>query len=179
MDVIDFRYWWNTDKGLFAPDGGLNLSPRQFERQWKGGRPNEHNLAQMAADYRGRFPGRAVICNVGRAGWAYLCAGGSLPNLPRTTDAKLLAAIPRMTPWRADEKNKSWALREPGNGCLIYSGHGAEVELDLSGEPGKFSVKVVSENGAVTATGEQLEAGRVVNLKKPTNGRTVFWLTKD
>jgi hypothetical protein len=32
VDVIDFRYWWRTDKGEFAPPGGKNLAPRQFER---------------------------------------------------------------------------------------------------------------------------------------------------
>ena len=58
VDVIDFKYWWNTDKGLFAPNGGQNLAPRQFERQWKGGRPNDANLAQMAAEYRQKFPAR-------------------------------------------------------------------------------------------------------------------------
>src|SRR5260221_6303725 len=48
VDVIDFKYWWNTDKGLFAPVGGQNLSPRQFERQWKGGHATDASLAQMA-----------------------------------------------------------------------------------------------------------------------------------
>ena len=178
VDVIDFRYWWYTDKGLFAPHGGLNLSPRQFERQWKGGRPNENNLAQMAADYRGRFPGKAVICNVGRTGWAYVCAGGSIPNLSATTDAGLLAAIPNMKPWLANAQKKLWSLREPGQGCLIYSGSGQEVEVDLRGEVGRFAVKTVLENGAVKSTGEIVNAGGMVILKKPADGRTVFWLTK-
>ena len=179
VDVIDFRYWWNTDKGLFAPAGGLNLSPRQFERQWKGGRPSENNLAQMAAEYRGKFPGKAVICNVGQTGWAYLCAGGSIPNLPRTTDARLLAAIPRMNPWLANAEKKVWALREAGRGCLIFSGSSSAVDVDLSSEQGRFAVNSVAENGAVKSTGEQVEAGRIVTLKKSTNGRTVFWLTKE
>ncbi|HEY5346100.1 MAG TPA: DUF6298 domain-containing protein, partial [Verrucomicrobiae bacterium] len=40
VDMICFRYWWQTDKGLFAPNGGQNLSPRQLERPWKGGSPS-------------------------------------------------------------------------------------------------------------------------------------------
>src|SRR6185437_9591720 len=52
VDVIAFRYWWQTDKGLYAPEGGLNLSPRQFERQYHGGAPSDLNLAAMAAEYR-------------------------------------------------------------------------------------------------------------------------------
>ena len=132
----------------------------------------------MAADYRGRFPGKAVICNVGRTGWAYVCAGGSIPNLSATTDAGLLAAIPNMKPWLANAQKKLWSLREPGQGCLIYSGSGQEVEVDLRGEVGRFAVKTVLENGAVKSTGEIVNAGGMVILKKPADGRTVFWLTK-
>ena len=69
MDVIDFRYWWRTDKGEFAPPGGKSLAPRQFERQWRGGRPNDLNLAGMAAEYRGKFAGKAVICDFDSANW--------------------------------------------------------------------------------------------------------------
>ena len=173
VDVIDFRYWWNTDKGLFAPNGGLNLSPRQFERQWKGGRPSEANLAQMAADYRGRFPGKAVICNVGRAGWAYLCAGGSIPNLPRTTDAKLLAAIPRMTPWQADAGKKNWALREAGRQMLVYLGGSAE--LDLSNESGSFRMNVVNPKTGEVVPDKIVKAGSQVKLPDAT----IVWLTKE
>ena len=178
VDVIDFKYWWNTDKGLFAPNGGQNLSPRQFERQWKGGHANDVSLAQMAAEYRQKFPDKAVINNFGQGAWAYVCAGGSLPNLPRTTDAKLLAAIPRMTPWAEASGNGRWILRGAGQEYLICASGGGEVQIDLSGEHGKFEVKIVSDPGAVMATGEHIEAGSVVTLKK-TNGRTVFWLTKD
>jgi hypothetical protein len=59
VDVIDFRYWWRTDRGQFAPPGGKNLAPRQFERQWRGGRPNEANLASMAAEYRALHPAQS------------------------------------------------------------------------------------------------------------------------
>ena len=171
VDVIDFRYWWNTDKGLFAPNGGLNLSPRQFERQWKGGRPTEKNLAQMTADYRGRFPSKAIICNVGRTGWAYLCAGGSLPNLPRTTDVKLLAAIPQMQPWAEASRNGQWVLREIGKQFLICDG----AELDLSGESGVFRVNVVNpKNGEVTI-GELVSAGGKIKLPDAA----VVWLVKE
>ena len=178
VDVIAFRYWWQTDKGLFAPDGGQNLSPRQFERQWKGGSPNDLNLAAMAAEYRGKFPAKAVIAaseqgtDFSRAGWAYVCAGGSLPNLPRATDAKLLAAIPHMKPWIADSEKKLWVLREPGKQILAYGSSG--TELDLSGESGAFRLntvdlrtgKVVSGSQVVQAGGKLISSGGVVWLTK-------------
>jgi hypothetical protein len=173
VDVIDFKYWWNTDKGLFAPDGGQNLSPRQFERQWKGGRPNDASLAQMAAEYRGKFPGKAVINDFGAGAWAYVCAGGSMPNLPRSTDARLLAAIPQMKPWVADSGKRLWALREPGKQVLIYGDSGAE--LDLSGEVGAFRLNAVdSRSGKVSRGDRVVQAGGKLNLPGG-----VVWLTKE
>ncbi len=63
VDVICFRYWWLTDRGLFAPDGGQNLSPRQFERTFKGGTPSDENLATMAAEYRQKYPSKVIIAS--------------------------------------------------------------------------------------------------------------------
>jgi hypothetical protein len=104
VDVICFRYWWQTDKRLFAPPGGQNQSPRQFERQFKGGLPSDENLAAMTVPCRQKFPAKAVIAagedaNLRRGAWAFVCSGGSLPHLPPTTAPNLLAAIPRMLPW--------------------------------------------------------------------------------
>ena len=179
VDVICFRYWWQTDSGLFAPKGGLNQSPRQFERQWKGGSPNDQNLAVMAAEYRQKFSDKAVIASgedvdMSRGAWAFVCAGGSMPNLPRMTDAKLLAAIPKMRPWLADDDKAIWALREPGKQILVYAG-GDHMELDLSAETGAFRLRMVnSETGAVTA-GETVQAGAKVKLPEAT----VVWLVKE
>lgn len=171
VDVINFRYWWRTDKGEFAPPGGKNLAPRQFERQWKGGRPNEHNLASMAAEYREKFPTKPIICDFDAAGWAWVCAGGSMPRLPRSTDAKLLAAIPRMQPKAEASKAGRWVLHEIGKQMLIYGGG----ELDLSQESGKFRVNIVNPQTGEVATSESIQAGSKVKLPNAT----VIWLTKE
>ena len=181
VDIICFRYWWQTDKGLFAPDGGQNLSPRQLERPWKGGPPSDENLAAMAAEYRQKFPSKAVIASgedvpLNRGAWAFLCAGGSLPNLPATTDARLLAAIPQMQPWLADSDKKIWALREPGRQILIYGHKGAEV--DLSGETGAFHVHVDGFMQLATVTPPSQTRSRPAGstLKLPGG---VIWLTHE
>ncbi|HEX7470948.1 MAG TPA: DUF6298 domain-containing protein [Verrucomicrobiae bacterium] len=179
VDIIAFRYWWITDKGTYAPNGGLNLAPRQFQRQWKGGTPSDMNLATMAAGYRAKFPAKPVIAaseqgaDLSRCGWAYLCAGGSIPNLPRTTDAKLLAAIPRMQPWGESSKDGRWVLREAGKQFLIYSG--ADSEIDLSHESGSFRVSVVNPRTGEVTPGETVKAGSKVKLPNAT----VVWLTKE
>ena len=173
VDVIDFRYWWQTDKGLFAPPGGKNLSPRQFERQWRGGRPDAFNLAQMAAEYRERFSAKALICDFDNAGWAWVCAGGSLPRLPKSTDTKLLGAISQMRFWPAGSTKGRWILREPGKQMLIYSRETAE--LDLTDESGAFRVNIVNPKTGEVTRGETVSAGRKVNLPNAS----VVWLTKE
>ncbi len=171
VDMIDFRYWWRTDKGTFTPPGGKNLAPRQFERQWKGGRPNDANLASMAAEYRTKFPSKPLICDFDTAGWAWVCAGGSMPRLPKTMDARLLAAIPNMQPWTEASLNGRWVLREAGKQILAYGGG----ELDLSSETGSFRQNIVNpQSGEVTA-GEVVKAGSKINLPSAT----VAWLTKE
>lgn len=177
VDVICFRYWWQTGKGLFAPHGGENLSPRQFERKWKGGTPTDENLAAMAAGYRQKFLGKAVIASgededMGRAAWAFVCAGGSMPNLPHTTDSGLLAAIPKMQPWLADDKRRIWALRDPGKQILIYGDNGAD--LDLSMESGAFRVNVVDRQSGEVTPGGLVQGGGKVKLPDAA----VIWLVK-
>ncbi|MGH7991325.1 MAG: DUF6298 domain-containing protein, partial [Limisphaerales bacterium] len=154
VDVICFRYWWQTDRGLFAPPGGQNQSPRQFERQWKGGPPNDENLAAMTSEYRQKFPDKAILASGEdesfRGSWAFLCAGGSMPDLPKTTDKKLLAAIPQMQPWISESDKILWALRESGKQILIYVGANDLPQIDLSNETGIFDLHSVNlKNGEV------------------------------
>jgi hypothetical protein len=179
VDIIAFRYWWRTDKGLYAPKGGENLSPRQFQRMLGGGAPSDLNLAAMAAEYRARFPAKPVIAaseqglNLSHGGWAYLCAGGSLPNLPRSTDASLLAAVPEMHPLAAASNEGRWALSEPGKQYLVYSSDGAPEEFDLSADSGVFLVRTVDlRTGQVDARGETVHGGGKISLP-----RGVVWLT--
>jgi hypothetical protein len=184
VDVIDFRYWWRTDKGEFAPPGGKNLAPRQFERQWRGGRPNDVNLAGMAAEYRSKFPAKPLICDFDAAAWAWVCAGGSLPRLPKSTDEKLLTAIPRMQPWTEASKQGHWVLREAGKQMLVYVG--GDADLDLSAESGSFRVNVViPETGKLSKDTTdksvlpmQHKIVRAGSRVKAPNA-AVVWLTKE
>jgi Family of unknown function (DUF6298) len=174
VDLIDFRYWWRTDNGEFAPPGGKNLAPRQFERQWRGGRPNDLNLANMAAEYRAKFPGKPLICDFDTAGWAWVCAGGSMPRLPRTTDARLLAAILRMKPVGELSGDGRWVLGEAGKQVLIYRER-SDAEVNLTAEAGSFRVNIVNPRTGEATLGETVKAGGKVKLPNAT----VVWLTKE
>lgn len=65
VDVIDFKYWWRAGSNLFAPKGDQDLAPRQHEREYRGKRPDTADLAAMAAEYKQRFPEKAIICDFG------------------------------------------------------------------------------------------------------------------
>ncbi|WP_438482580.1 DUF6298 domain-containing protein [Oleiharenicola lentus] len=69
VDVIDLTYWFRTAKGEeFAPAGGIQRAPRQNLRLWKGGRPTAASIADMAREYREKFPDKAVITGLDQAG---------------------------------------------------------------------------------------------------------------
>ena len=51
VDVIDFKYWWQSDKGLYDPKGGQNLSPRQHDRYWKNVLKRNMVLAKRKKDF--------------------------------------------------------------------------------------------------------------------------------
>ncbi|MGH7950731.1 MAG: DUF6298 domain-containing protein [Limisphaerales bacterium] len=183
VNVICFRYWWQTDKGLFAPHGGQNQSPRQFERQWKGGPPNDENLATMASEYRQKFPSKVIIASGEdesfHGSWAFLCAGGSVPDLPATTDKNLLAAIPQMQPWISEPDKKIWALRESGKKILIYVRANGPPQIDLSNETGTFDLHSVNlKTGEVKNLSKKISAGAKVNLPNETEPE-VLWLTRE
>jgi hypothetical protein len=132
----------------------------------------------MAAEYRVRFEDKAVIAagedvDLSRGAWAFVCAGGSLPHLPRTTDGQLLAAIPHMKPWPAGGKPGVWALREPGKQILIYGNGGSD--LDLSAESGIFRINTVDQGSGKVTAGATVQAGGKVKLPEAD----VVWLVKE
>ena len=96
-----------------------------------------------------------------------------MPNLPATTNAKLLAAIPQMQPWLADDAKNVRALRDPGKQILVY-GHGG-TELDLTAESGAFRVNTVNPDTGDVTPGGIVQAGGKVKLPDAA----VVWLVKE
>jgi hypothetical protein len=135
----------------------------------------------MVREYRDRFPGKAVICSLDRAdGWAVLAAGGSVPNLPATTDARLLAAAAAMRPYepKSGLTERQWALAEPGRSYLVYSATGEPIRLDLSADSAAYTAhRVNPRTGQCGETGDEVSGGRVVEFAPPGAGAWVLWLT--
>jgi hypothetical protein len=208
IDAIDFTYWWRTEKGAeFAPKGGTDLAPRQHERLWKNGRPSAASIARMAREYREKFPDKAIITGLDQVGgltpvearargdetgdasgervsreawaWPFVAAGGSFAKLPPTTDAKLLAAIARMSPQGKAEPH-AWTLGERDVGYFVVA-LGGGILLDLSGETGVFRVhRIDPASGRMEeVSNETVNGGGAVSLAAASSGRlTVVWLTR-
>ena len=181
IDVIDFKYWFRLESGdEFAPTGGTNLAPRQHQRLWKKGRPSPTSIAGMVAEYRERFPGKAIITDLDEAGgWAFVAAGGSLPKLPRTTNTQLLAALAKMKPVKAG-KVGPWILTEKGTQFFLFSPLGGKANLDLGDSAGVFSVCEINlKTGAVSPSIATVTGGKMVTIGDSTaNQPSAFWLVR-
>ena len=88
VDIIDIRYWHYNTQGLWAPEGGRNMAPRQWMRKFKVGKTGFEEAYKSVMEYRTRYPEKAVTFfsqQYPTYGWAILLAGGSLPNIPLTS----------------------------------------------------------------------------------------------
>jgi hypothetical protein len=120
-----------------------------------------------------------VISQFDSAGWAFLCAGGSLPRLPGTTDPHLLESIPRLQPWPEACSSGRWVLRGPGE-YLVYLGRNADPTLDLSLESGTFVAKEVEpKTGKIVDARKSVAVGKSSRLPKSPNSTAVIWLSKE
>lgn len=87
--------------GPFNPgDGGKNLSPRQWQRAGRGKIPGTDDMTTFVREYRTKYPDKPFVWSGPKEqAWAVLLGGGSLANLPKTTDPELLKAIAKMKPF--------------------------------------------------------------------------------
>ncbi len=176
IDVIDLKYWFRTEKGdEFAPAGGTDLAPRQHDRLWKKGRPSPATIAAMVAEYRNRFPEKAIISGLEEAGgWAFVSAGGSFAKLPKTTDLRLLAALSKMKPVKSP--GISWHQLSDGEGqSFIYTAGEGSVKLDLRSLKGNFVIREIDlETGAIATEHPAVGQLDIASGRHPS----AFWLTR-
>jgi hypothetical protein len=171
VDIIDIRYWWYQPDGkLYAPDGGKNLSPRQWSRGPKF--PNFENAYRSVHEYRAKYPDKAVL--LGPEGpanfpWAVLMAGGSMPGFERI-DPKLAKIVATMKPVDVPGASKGqWTLGDTGKSYLIYSNSSETAKLELPASNTKqFSVSRVNPgDGSIGAAAESIGGQGVVEVKPP------------
>lgn len=166
VDVIDIKYWWygwSKTEGnvVYAPEGGVNLAPRQHERIVKTPKETFQDVYKAVAEYRTRFPDKAVIYNTNRAasfGWAVFMAGGSLMNIPDVQEPAFLQKATGYTildskvtiDHEDDGKWRGYFVRsnQESTGHIFYLNQ-PELSLDLS-QNGKYQLVWINPaNGEV------------------------------
>ena len=181
VDIIDIRYWHYNTEGLWAPEGGKNMAPRQWMRKMKVGKTGFNEAYRAVREMRDRYPDKAVTFFAQQYpdyGWAILMAGGSLPNIPiREKSADKLQKIflkdvCRMQPV---EGKDCVAVGDAATGYLVYpqgdaptiavsNGKYRLYTIDTKSGAVKLLQKSVRLNGSYTATNKS--AGRLLWLRK-------------
>lgn len=169
--AIDIRYWYKDgNDNLFAPEGGLNLSPRQFERIMKPSAASWKSVYDMVSEYRLRYPEKAVIYSASRypeLAWASFMAGGSICQLPAALPEQFLQDAAQMQPIKSD----AYLLGKAGLGYILYPSENASV--DLRAESGSFKAVYIDEGtGKPLSKPFSVKAGQILSHDK----KNVLWL---
>jgi hypothetical protein len=183
IDIIDFTYWHISGEGeLYAPKGGLNLAPRQHQRRSRIGRPSAESIAGMVHSYRTAYPSKAVISSLPAAdGWRFVAAGGSLPDLPKTTDPDLLASLVSMRPVENLPPGELVLKAEDGS-HFIVSRAGYPVSMNLGNWSGnEFSLHSISPEDGAAVLLETFKASDSPFVHMPSNGNglIILWIKRE
>lgn len=178
VDIIDIRYWHYNTKGLWAPQAGKNLAPRQFMRKMKVGKTGFAEAYNAVNEYRMKYPDKAVTFfsqQYPQYGWAILMAGGSCPNVKIESD-KLLADLTKMSHISGEGNSDYQVIGNAETGYLIYTHTDGDIALNI--KAGKYALHEVN-----------IKTGKVDTIKKSesTNGKytisgkgnnKVYWLER-
>ena len=172
VDIIDIRYWYTYGaSGEFAPDGGLNLTPRQFERIMKPAAASAGNVYQMVRTYREAYPEKAVLYSASsypEQAWSAFMAGASLCPLPAGLPDAFLQQAASMHPVKGD----CWTLAAPGRSYAVYPDEG-RLSVDLSSEQGAFTAQWLDlRSGAPVGKSFSIQGGSVHSL----SAQGLLWL---
>lgn len=175
VDIIDIRYWHYKTDGVYAPEGGKNLAPRQHARKMKVGKVTFDQAYNAVSEYRAKYPEKAVIYyaqNYPDMAWAVFMGGGSLAGIP-VKDQKFLAEVATMNVVpRVDE---SYTMLSKKDGCIIYSVADGNVPVDL--EQGKYRIESIDpKTGVSTVVNKGIKIKGQYML--PSTAGKVYWFRK-
>ena len=183
IDIIDIRQWQRTaDGGYYAPEGGVNLAPRQYSRLLDAPASSGNDAVwHQVAEYRLRYPGIAVVSNAGRAGrgaWISFVAGGSMCALPKVADASFWRKTLPMAPMEAlSASGAQWGMGLPGSGYVICC-DGDTLTLPLADDRTAYRLRWIDpQTGAWIGRPQRIRGGTRLTLPVPQPG-AVAWLDK-
>jgi hypothetical protein len=180
VDIIDIRYWHYNTEGLWAPEAGRNMAPRQWMRKIKVGKTGFDEVYRAVRECHDHFPGKAVTYSSQGAtenGWAVLFAGGSLPALPFTAatatplQTQLLKAMGSMQPMTCDG---GLAMGDGTSNFLVM----ANGQVDIAAPAGNYTIYTVdTKSGEIQLQEKGKKSTGSITLKGK-GGKQVIWLLK-
>jgi PelA/Pel-15E family pectate lyase len=100
VDIIDIRQWhYRKDGSLYAPEGGVSLTQRQYVRIMDPGEDDSLGVYRAVSEYRRAYPEKAVVYSFSQTpdkARAAFNAGGSLCNVPPVTEISKEKALETM-----------------------------------------------------------------------------------
>lgn len=167
VDLIDIRYWYYKDDGtLYAPQGGLNLAPRQHARKLKTGRETEEQVYRAVREYREKYPSKVVLYSTdasSRFGWSVLFGGGSLPSLPKVSLPEFYTALPSMQIVNGNAYSDNvWKLENKGKSYLMYLKKLQDISINLSAYKGTFDVYFINQDSGSVVKKQTVAGGNIV-----------------
>lgn len=180
VDIIDIRYWHYNTEGLWAPEAGKNMAPRQWMRKMKVGKTGFEEVYKAVRECRESYPDKAVTYfsqQFPAFGWAVFFGGGSLPNIPiapnnaTTLQMKMLEESTTMQPF--DGKG-SVALGNERKGYIVYTlADNATIAID-SGRYDIYSIH--PKTGDITLQDKNAKLEREYQVKAPAHH--IVWLRR-
>jgi len=177
IDLVDIRYWhYQADGSAYAPEGGLNLAPRQHARLLKPKKTSFDQVYRAVSEYRKKYPTKGVMYSgdsYDSFGWAAFMAGGSLAQLPASVNADFLRAASTMSPVEKSAEGR-YDLKGK-NGLIVYSVSGKDLQIDLREYKGSCRLTWIDpKNGQNQRKSNIVKAGGILKVDKPTAGESVL-----
>ena len=169
VDIIDIEQWFYNSKGEYAPQGGVNMAPRQYLRKIRTGSARFEDVYRAVTEYRNQY-GKAVIYSAQKHPemcWASLMAGGSCAAIP-VRDHAFLTSISSMKPTKIGD---AYAL-QGADGMVLYRINNGVLNVNLPDE-GSYILYEIDES-----TGD-IQRLRKIKRSVTLSEKGVFWIKKN
>ena len=183
VDVIDIRYWYYKEDGsAYAPEGGVNLAPRQHARKLKVGKETDDQVYRAVREYREKYPEKVVLYSTDgspRFGWSVLMAGGSLPNIPKIELPTFYSALSEMKLVKANQfSDVVWKLENKGKAYLFYAKNSQDISIDLASDKGDFEVYSINATTGSVSKNANISGGKTVVIPASEVKEKVLFIVK-
>ncbi len=169
VDIIDIEQWFYHHKGEYAPPGGVNMAPRQYQRKIRTGSTRFEDVYRAVSEYKSQYPDKAVVYSAQKHPelcWASLMAGGSCTAIP-VKDEAFLAALSTMKPVESGTEGVYTLIGEKG--IVYYKQDASPLHVVLEPSTGYSLYEIGEKTGTVTPRQQKKGSATI-------DGKGIFWL---